>query len=149
MMNLPIIGLMVGFATLGQGQAEMPEAWKQKIEAAAKAEKSGDRIAAEVLLIELVREGEKIGETDLRLAAPLELLGGFYMDRRRERYAESEPLLRRALVIRQKAQGVNHPDVAVTLVRLASCLQAAKGKEAETAGPMLRRAMTILDEVRR
>ena len=69
MMNLRIIGLMVGFATLGQGQAEMPEAWKQKIEAAAKAEKSGDRIAAEVLLIELVREGEKFGERDLRLAS--------------------------------------------------------------------------------
>ena len=68
------------------------------------------------------------------------------MDRRRERYAESEPLLRRALVIRQKAQGVNHPDVAATLVRLASCLQAAKGKEAEAAGPMLRRAMTILEK---
>ena len=67
MISLPIIGLMVGFATLGQGQAEMPEAWKQKIEAAAKAEKSGDRIAAEVLLIELVREGEKFGKRDLRL----------------------------------------------------------------------------------
>ncbi len=36
------------------------------------------------------------------------------------RYAEAEPLHRRALAIREKALGPDHPDVAASLNNLAS-----------------------------
>ena len=145
----PAVGLIIALATRGQVPTEMPKAWDQKYDAAAKAEKAGNHTAAEVLLIEVVAEVEKLGRHDVRLAAPLEFLGGYYMDFSRKRYAEAEPLLRRALVIREKAQGQNHPDVAETLVTLAQCRLAAAGKGDDTAGTMLRRAMTILEQSER
>ena len=145
MVNVAMIGLVAALATLCQSPDEVPPACKQKIEAAAKAEKAGDYPAAEALLLEVVKEAEKLGESDIRLATELELLAGFYLDRKRERFAEAERLVSRALVIREKSQGVSHTDVASTLILLASCRLGSKGKQAENVGPTLRRAMTILE----
>ncbi len=61
------------------------------------------------------------------------------------RFAEAEPLYRRALEIFEKSAGPNHPDVASTLNNLALLL-CATNRLAE-AEPMLRRALTI-DEAR-
>jgi hypothetical protein len=72
MMTLPMIGLPAGIAVSAQDPAGMPEAWKQKTEAADKAMRSGDRARAEALLVEVVREAEKFGAEDLRLAQPLQ-----------------------------------------------------------------------------
>ncbi len=83
----------------------MPAARKQKTEAAEKAQKSGDQVSAEALLLEVVREAEKLGPQDLRLARPLEKLGTFYVCRPAKRFTEAEPLLRRALAIREKRRG--------------------------------------------
>ena len=91
----------------------MPEAWEQKYEAASKEAMSGAYARAEVLMLEVVAEAEKLGE-DPRLATPLANLGSFYAGRKR--YAEAEPLGHRALAIREKALGPDHPDVARTLV---------------------------------
>jgi tetratricopeptide (TPR) repeat protein len=41
-------------------------------------------------------------------------------------YAQAEPLLKRALVIREKALGPNHPDVATVLKNLALLYRATQ-----------------------
>src|SRR5882724_11841925 len=46
------------------------------------------------------------------------------------RYAEAEPLLKRALAIREKALGPDHPDVAMSLNTLAALYQ-ERGRYAE------------------
>ena len=57
------------------------------------------------------------------------------------KYAEAEPLFRRALAIEEAALGTNHPDVGTTLNNLALLLQ-EQGKYAE-AEPLFRRALAI------
>ena len=57
------------------------------------------------------------------------------------RYAEAEPLLRRALAIFEKALGPDHPSVATSLNNLARLLQ-NQGKYGE-AEPLYRRALAI------
>jgi tetratricopeptide (TPR) repeat protein len=146
MTTLPTIGLLAAMVMAAQPTDDMPEAWKQKSDAAEKARESGDDSRAEALLVEVVREAEKLGDQDLRLATPLEKLACFYLYRLRKRYAAAEPLLRRALAIREKAQGTDHPDVAGTLYDLAGCLLCAGGKDAEAAGPMLERALAIYEK---
>ena len=65
----------------------------------------------------------------------------------RERYVEAERLFRRALAIREKAQGPDDPALATTLVDLSICVMVAEKKEAaDTAGPMLRRALAIFEK---
>ena len=145
-MSLPTIGLLAAMAMAAQDPAEMPEAWQQKYEAAAKEAKAGAYAKAEVLMLEVVSEAERLGGEDPRLATPLANLGSFYAGRKR--HAEAEPLLRRALAIREKALGPDHPDVARTLVTLVMCRLSQEPKEAEAVAPMLRRAITILEKSR-
>ncbi len=65
---------------------------------------------------------------------------GMYL-RGRARYAEAEPMYRRALEINESQFGVDHPSVATSLNNLAELLR-AQGKYAE-AEPMHRRALEI------
>ena len=146
MMTLPMIGLLTGIAVSAQEPAGMPKSWKQKTEAAEKALLSGDRARAEAMLVEVAREAEELGAQDLRLAGPLEELGKFYVYRPVKRFAEADSLLRRALAIREKTQGPDHPDLAVPLSWLAVCRMCAGGKDAETAGPLLQRALAIREK---
>ena len=57
------------------------------------------------------------------------------------RYAEAEPLHKRALAIREKALGPDHADVAQSLNNLAA-LYVAQGRYAE-AEPLYKRALAI------
>ena len=57
------------------------------------------------------------------------------------RYAEAEPLSKRALAISEKALGPEHPDVAVALNNLAAIYR-AQGRYAE-AEPLYKRALAI------
>ncbi len=57
---------------------------------------------------------------------------------------EAEPLYRRALEIREKQLGPNHPDVAQSLNNLAELLR-AQGNYAE-AEPLYRRALEIFEK---
>ena len=59
-------------------------------------------------------------------------------------YAAAEPLYRRALAIREKALGPDHPDVATSLNNLALLLQ-KKGNYA-AAEPLCRRALAIYEK---
>ena len=59
-------------------------------------------------------------------------------------YAGAEPLFRRALAMREKALGPDHPDVAISLNNLASLLN-AKGDYAGVE-PLFRRALAIREK---
>jgi tetratricopeptide (TPR) repeat protein len=59
------------------------------------------------------------------------------------RYAEAEPLYKRALRIDEKALGPEHPDVAIDLNNLAE-LYRAQGHYAE-AEPLYQRSLAILE----
>jgi tetratricopeptide (TPR) repeat protein len=61
------------------------------------------------------------------------------------KYPEAEPLLRRALAIREKAFGLEHRDVAQSLCNLANLLH-ERGKYDE-AEPLARRALAIHEKV--
>src|SRR5271157_2209273 len=59
-------------------------------------------------------------------------------------YAGAEPLVRRALAIREKALGPDHPDVAACLNNLASLLRTTGDYAA--AEPLFRRALAIAEK---
>jgi tetratricopeptide (TPR) repeat protein len=69
--------------------------------------------------------------------------GGFYLFER-GRYTNTEPLYQRALAIREKALGLEHPAVAESLNNLAE-LYAAQGQYAQ-AEPLCRRALAIREK---
>ena len=73
------------------------------------------------------------------MATSLNNLAGLYQAQ--GKYAEAEPLYQRALAIREKALGPEHPDVANSLNNLA-VLYRAQGKYAE-AEPLYQRALAI------
>ena len=77
--------------------------------------------------------------TDLKCADLLNRAGGYFCGR--AVYAQARPLLERALAIREKALGPEHPDTATSLTSLALLLYA----QGDLAGarPLLERALTI------
>src|SRR5262249_27427266 len=68
-------------------------------------------------------------------------LGVLYLDQ--GKLDQAEPLLRRALAIREEALGAGHPDVATSLEALG-WLSARQGKVAE-AEPLLQRAISTYE----
>ena len=63
------------------------------------------------------------------------------LDSAQRRFAEAESLHRRALTIREKAEGPNHPDIATSLSSLAE-LCVSQGRPAESE-PLYQRALAI------
>jgi tetratricopeptide (TPR) repeat protein len=70
------------------------------------------------------------------VASALNNLAGLYSGQGRQ--ADAEPLYKRALAIRERALGPDHPDVAQSLNHLAD-LYSAQGRHAE-AEPLYKRA---------
>ncbi len=68
---------------------------------------------------------------------------GYYLHEQ-GRYAEAEPLFRKALSIYEQQLGENHPDVASSLNNLAE-LYRAQGRYAE-AEPLFRKALSIYEQ---
>jgi tetratricopeptide (TPR) repeat protein len=85
---------------------------------------------------------EWIGSYDVRLEDAARVLNetGQYLDER-GRYTEAEPLLERALAIRKRVLGPDHPDVARSLSSLAE-VNWNQGRYAE-AQPLVERALAI------
>ena len=75
--------------------------------------------------------------SDVILAATLNNLAERYKEE--GRYADAEPLYKRALAIREKALGPDHPDVAQSLNNLAD-LYTAQGRYTD-AEPLYKRAL--------
>jgi tetratricopeptide (TPR) repeat protein len=72
----------------------------------------------------------------------LELAGGYFHGR--AAYSAAEPLLRRALAIREKALGPEHPDTATSLNDLARVLQ--DQGDLAAARPLYERALAIREK---
>jgi tetratricopeptide (TPR) repeat protein len=87
---------------------------------------------------------ELADEFDLASPGAARLLdqAGWHLDDR-ARYAEAEPLMRRALEIDEKALGPDHPNVAICLSNLAVLHSTNRLSEAE---PLMRRAVTIYEK---
>jgi len=97
-------------------------------------------IAHAIACVELVR----LYQFEFEEAASLLNNAGHYLDERAQ-YAEAEPLLQRALDIREKVLGSRHPDTATSLNDLARLYQSqGKYQQAKTS---YKRALTIREEV--
>jgi tetratricopeptide (TPR) repeat protein len=95
---------------------------------------SHSRIAAEFI------KSEKLNNLD---ADVLLHQTAYYLEKRAQ-YAEAEQLFERALVIREKALGSGHPDVATMLNSLATLYQSlGRYEEAE---PLYDRVLSIYEE---
>ncbi len=84
-----------------------------------------------------------MGEGHPDVATSLNNLADIY--RTQGRYAESEPLCKRSLAIREKALGEVHPDVAMSLNDL-TIIYKNQGRYAE-AEPLIARSIAILDHI--
>src|SRR5437879_11900022 len=86
-----------------------------------------------------------LGPDQPEVATSLHNLAVVYHDERK--YAEAEPLYKRALGIWEKAGGMENPEAAATLNSLGE-LYRTQGKYAE-AEPLHKRALAIRSEERR
>jgi tetratricopeptide (TPR) repeat protein len=83
-------------------------------------------------------------ESDDLHAAPLFAILGYYL-RRSGRYAEARPLFERALEIRERVLGADHPQTATSLNNLAALFK-NQGAYAE-ARPLIERALAITKNI--
>jgi len=97
-----------------------------------------DKDTERELLSEL-HDAESSGTENLALAGTLYNLA--ILRRQQGQFADAETLYRRALAIREREEGPNHPDVAATLNNLAA-LEAVQGRY-DAAQPLLERALAI------
>ncbi len=105
--------------------------WESYITAGQQAYQQADYAEAEKQLEAALKEAEAFGPDDVRLATSLNNLAQLY--HAQARYAEAEPLYKRALAIWEKALGLDHPNVATALNNLAALYRATKrDEEAET-----------------
>lgn len=102
-------------AAFGQGVL-----WDTYMEAGEQAYGQGRYAEAEKALRAALNEAERFGPQDPRLARSLSNLAALYNVQ--GKYAEAEPLHRRALAIDEKALGPAHLDVATSLENYAALL---------------------------
>ncbi len=129
---LPLLAVLWLWPVAALSQAEQ---WQSYMDAGDKAYHQGNYPEAVKQWVAAVKEAERFGPQDPRLATSLNELavlyraqGVLYDDQ--GKYAEAEPLHKRSLAIREKALGPEHPDVAQSLINLAE-LYRAQGKFAE------------------
>lgn len=115
--------------------------WESYRESGEKEYQEGRFAEAEKMFLAALHEAEKFGPEDPRLARTLNNLAFLYVTQ--DQYAEAEPLLKRALAIRQQALGTEPAEVATSLNNLAA-LYGAQG-EFEKAEPLYQQAIRILE----
>jgi tetratricopeptide (TPR) repeat protein len=116
--------------------------WEQHIKAGEQAFQQGRYAEAESLLVAALEEAETFGPQDPRLVTSLNNLAGLYYAQRN--YAQTEPLLKRALTISEATLGTEHPEVAVHLYNLALFYD-VQGNYTE-AEPLYQRALSIREQ---
>jgi tetratricopeptide (TPR) repeat protein len=133
-LSFMLAGLFLPLALSSQAVALSPwEAYKKAGEEALQVNNYG---VAERNMLAAVKEAEKFGDNDVRLAASLKDLAGYY--RIRGLFAKSEPLLERELRVREKAQGAEHPDVVANVARMVQFyLQQGKVEKGERLTSLL------------
>ena len=119
--------------------------WQRHTDAAVRSYERGDYAQAEMAAQAALREAEKFGPEDPRMATSLKNLAAVYSSQGRD--AEAEPLYTRALAIGEKVLGPEHPGVADILTDLGVdyMLQGQYSR----AEPLLRRALTIREKALR
>ena len=124
--------LLAGACGLALGPARAPgqdaALWQHDVEEAKVAYQQQDYSRCGQLLQKALREAEKFGADDPRVAVTLHNLGNLAATQGKT--AEAEPLYRRALAILEKVRGPDHSQTAVARLGLADLL-AAQGNDAE------------------
>jgi len=95
--------------------------WKKANTAGLKALDDGRYVEAELQLAAALKMAEAFGEHDHRLGASLNNLAEPYLAQ--GKYAQAEPLSKRALAIREMTLGPEHPTVAEMLDHYANLLR--------------------------
>ncbi len=116
--------------------------WESSLENGNKARREGHYAESEKLLSDAQKESERFSDRDPRVATTLNALGR--LKTAQGKFADAEPLFRKALSIREKTGGPNNPDLAETLNDLSELLL-AKGKFTE-ASALLKRALSIQEK---
>jgi tetratricopeptide (TPR) repeat protein len=94
-----------------------------------------DTSSVEQQLLATVKDAERLGPGNPLLLSSLYSLATYYEDRKE--YDKAANQYERALDLKEKANGPNHPDVAAILQRYARLLQKAK-RPSEAANLLLR-----------
>lgn len=137
----PLVGALYVVLVSAQASAQGSR-WQEHMDAATRAHREGRYRDAEESLKAALKEAERFGEQDLRVAANLNDLAEAY--RKQGKYTEAGPLYLRSLAIWKKALEPDHPLVAIGLNNLA-LLYSAQGKYAE-AEPLYQRSLTIQEQ---
>tara|TARA_B100000029_G_scaffold487407_1_gene542921 strand:+ start:831 stop:1289 length:459 start_codon:yes stop_codon:yes gene_type:complete len=87
--------------------------WRTYSAAGLEAFANGEVAKAEHFLTAAVKDAERHGSDDFRVAVTLNILAGYY--RTLERYEEAEPLYKRALSVAESRWSPNHPRIAHVL----------------------------------
>lgn len=117
-------------------QAVAASAWETYKKAGEEALQVNNYGVAERNMLAAVKEAEKFGDHDVRLANSLKDLAGYY--KIRGLFAKSEPLLERELRVRERAQGAEHPDVVANVARMVQFyLQQGKVEKGERLTTLL------------
>ena len=117
--------------------------WERHLRTGAAAYQQGNDAEAVKQTKAALSAAEAFGPDDPRLALTLHYLALLYDAQ--GKYAGAEPLLKRALAIREKALGPAHPDVAQILYNLA-VFHYTQGRYAE-AEPLFKRALAMREKV--
>ncbi len=113
------------------------------IKAGREAYKKGHYGKSEQHFLVTVKKSKRFGDEHPRLLEAVDGLATSYD--KQGKYAEAEPVYRRALTIRKELLGPNHRDVATSLNNLATVFR-EQGKFSE-AEPLSRRALVIREKV--
>ncbi len=133
-----LAGLLVLVLWYSDSQAQQ-ETWERHIQAGLAAYAQGNFGEAFTQTKAALEAAKVFGPDDIRLATTLNVLANVYLIQ--GKYAEAEPLYKRALAIREKALGPEHLVVAQSLNNLAE-LYRVQGKYAE-AEPLYKRSWAI------
>jgi tetratricopeptide (TPR) repeat protein len=142
-------GLLMVFSILvaadqgvvGIGPADTGDVWRSHIFAGFQAQEQGDYIEAENQFAAALKTAEASGPLE-RVDTTLNNLAELY--RAQGKYADAEPLYKRALAMREQASGPHHPHVAQSLRGLAA-LYKSLGKY-DQAEPLFKRALEIWEK---
>ena len=132
--------LEIGLSTSGPSPLR---SWEEYNAAGAEALEQGNYAEAERQFLAAVQESENFAPQDPVLAMSLNNLAEAY--RAQGKYAQAEPLYRRALSIDEKVLGLGHPDTATDLNNLAT-LYFNQDRYAE-AEPLYQRSLAIREKV--
>ena len=130
MTRAKIAWLLLGILCLASCSVLRGRRWDKYAEAGEKAYEQGEYAEAEKQFTAALKEAENFGEQDPRLATSLNNLALSIHDQ--GKYAEAEPLYKRAIAIDEKALGPEHPNVAMSLENYAALLRKTN-RDAEAA----------------